>query len=50
MIDKIKKLKKEKEISFREVTINDLFRLKEFFDLEISGDQRKVFLKKIQEG
>ncbi|MGM0439319.1 MAG: hypothetical protein ACQEP3_02710 [Patescibacteria group bacterium] len=47
MIDQIEKLKKRGEISFEKVTINDLFILKEFFDLEISGDRKKVYLKKI---
>ena len=47
MIGKIEELKKRGEISFEDATIGDLYMLKEFFDLKIDGDKKKVILKKL---
>ena len=47
MID-IEKLKEGDEISYKDLTFRDMVVLKEFFDLILDGDKKKVQLRTIQ--
>jgi len=40
-------LKKERWIDYEDISLEQVIKLKEFFDIQFDGDRRKVFLKEV---